>query len=53
MTLGLMVERNQGGARRAGDIRGTIRPSVIGLHKSVPAMASGTQPYQTITASTA
>ena len=38
MTQGRMLQRNQGGAHWAGDIRGSIRPGVIGPHK--PACAS-------------
>jgi hypothetical protein len=33
MILGRMVQRNKGGAHWAGDIRGSIRPGVIGPNK--------------------
>jgi hypothetical protein len=39
MTPGRMVQRNKGGAHWAGDIRGSIRPGVIGPHKPTYASA--------------
>ena len=32
--MGWMVQRNKGGARRAGDIRGTVHPVALGVQKA-------------------
>jgi len=46
MTLGRMVQRSQGGAQRAGDIRASIRPSGISRHK--PRCYSDTRPRKAL-----